>query len=376
MSERSGLAVRIAAERFVGRPVQELATPALVVDIDKADANIDAMSRWLADKPTVVRPHIKVHKSPELAVRQVKAGAVGVATATVWEARAMVDGGIADVMVANEVVGSSKIAVLVQLAGKARLSVLVDRADNAEILAAACHRAGVELGLLVDLDVGMHRCGVRTLGEALALAGVIDGLPSVEFRGVMGYEGHCMNEPDLTRRLRMLGEVGDKVTATVDALADAGLPCQIVAGGGTGTFDVTGAHPSMTELHAGSYTLMDTAHMALVPGTFQVAMHVHATVISRYREQAVLDSGRKAVSSDTTPPAVDADGVVTRFVAEEHLGIGLPADSALKVGDRVRVIAGYAPTTVNLHGVMYVASGGNVIDVWPVRARHGTADAM
>jgi D-serine deaminase-like pyridoxal phosphate-dependent protein len=378
MPDRSADSDRIAAEKAIGRPLEELVTPALVLDIDKADQNIAAMSRWLADKRAALRPHIKVHKVPQLALRQVAAGAVGVACATVWEARAMVEAGIADVMIVNEVIGTAKTAVLIELAGRARLSTLVDNPEVAVALAGAAQRAGLELGLLVDLDVGMHRCGVRTVDEAVTLARAIDALPGLEFRGVMGYEGHCMNEPDLTRRLELLHQVSDKVTTTIGALADAGLPCQIVAGGGTGTFDVTGANPVMTELHAGSYAVMDTSHQALAPGSFQVAMHVYATVISRYGVDAVVDSGRKAVSPDAAMPAVDVDGdtIVTRFIAEEHLGLRLPVDSPLRIGDRVRVIAGYAPTTVNLHGVMYVASAGTVTDVWPIRARHGTADAI
>jgi D-serine deaminase-like pyridoxal phosphate-dependent protein len=132
----------------------------------------------------------------------------------------------------------------------------------------------------------------------------------------------------------------------------------------------------MTELHAGSYVVMDTNHGDLIPGSFDVAMHVHATVTSRRGGNAVLDSGRKAVSSDAAMPAVAGGQIATRFVAEEHMGIRLPGDSTLRRGDRVLVVAGYAPTTVNLYGVLFVSSGGMVVDAWPIRARHGTADAM
>ena len=161
----------------------------------------------------------------------------------------------------------------------------------------------------------------------------------------------------------------------VGALSAAGLPAEIVAGGGTGTFLLTGANPLMTELHAGTYALMDTSHEALIPGVFVPALHVWATVVSVHGTEVVLDSGRKAVSADQGMPAVDDPQIETRFIAEEHLGISAPA-GRLRVGDHVPVIAGYAPTTINLHGVMYVSSGDTIVDVWPVRARHGTADAM
>jgi D-serine deaminase-like pyridoxal phosphate-dependent protein len=165
------------------------------------------------------------------------------------------------------------------------------------------------------------------------------------------------------------------VNECVSALADAGLPCEIVAGGGTGTYHLTGASPVMTELHAGTYALMDTSHEALIPGVFVPALHVMATVVSVHGTEVVLDSGRKAVTADQGMPAAADPAVTTRFIAEEHLGISAPP-GLLRPGDRVPVIAGYAPTTVNLHGVVYVSSGGTVVDVWPVRARHGTADAM
>jgi D-serine deaminase-like pyridoxal phosphate-dependent protein len=363
------------ARRAVGRPVEHLATPALVIDIDKAAANIDAMARWLTGQPARLRPHVKVHKVPQLALLQVEAGAVGVATATVWEARAMIDGGVPDVMIANEVIGAGKIALAAELAGRARFSVLVDDPANAGDLAAAAAAAGTTIGLLVDLDVGMHRCGARTPDEAAALGRVITDLPAAEFRGVMGYEGHCMTEPDPARRRELQARAVGFVAACVDALAGVGLGCDIVAGGGTGTYHLTGASPVMTELHAGTYVLMDTSHEALIPGVFQPAMHVLATVISVHGSEAVLDSGRKAVSADMAMPAPADPSLTTRFIAEEHLGIRAPA-GVLRIGDRAPVIAGYAPTTVNLHGVVYASSGGTIVDVWPVRARHGTADVM
>ena len=363
------------ARRAVGQQVERLATPALVIDIDKATANIEAMAQWLTGKPTRLRPHVKVHKVPQLALLQVSAGAVGVATATVWEARAMIEGGVPDVMIANEVIGTDKICLAAELAGRARFAVLVDDPGNARDLAAAASAASSTIGLLVDLDVGMHRCGARTVAEAVALGRVIADLPGAEFRGVMGYEGNCMTEPDPSRRRELQAAAVGFVAECVTALASVGLPCEIVAGGGTGTYHLTGASPVMTELHAGSYALMDTSHEALIPGVFVPALHVMATVVSVHGTEAVVDSGRKAVSADQGMPTAADPAITTRFIAEEHLGISAPP-GLLRIGDRVPVIAGYAPTTVNLHGVVYVSSGGTVVDVWPVRARHGTADAM
>lgn len=363
------------ARRAIGQPKSKLVTPALVIDINKATANIEAMARWLNDKPARLRPHVKVHKVPQLAHLQLAAGAVGVAVATVWEARAMVEGGIPDVMIANEVIGAPKIRLAAELAGQARFSVLVDDPGNARELAAAAAAAGTTIGLLVDLDVGMHRCGVRTTAEAVALARLVAELPNAKFCGVMGYEGNCITEADPVRRLELQASAVGFIGECVDALADAGLACEIVAGGGTGTFHLTGASPVMTELHAGTYVVMDTVHEALIPSVFESALHVIGTVISVRGTEAVLDCGRKAVSADMGMPVAAEPAIAIRFIAEEHLGIGAPT-RRLSVGDRVPIIPGYAPTTVNLYGVVYVSSGETIVDVWPIRARHGTADAM
>lgn len=365
---------RLANADPIGRTVDELQTPALLLDLGLAQRNIARMAEWIVDQPTELRPHIKVHKCVELSRLQVAAGAVGVGCATIWEAAAMVDGGIEDVMVVNEVIGEQRAALIAELADRARVSVIADDAGNVAELSRAAAAASVTFGVLVDLDVGMGRCGVRSPQEAVALARAITAAEGLEFRGVMGYEGHCMNEPDPDlRRAEQLAATA-KVQTTVDALAAEGLPCEIVAGGGTGTFPLTGAEPVMTELHAGSYVVMDASHELLIPGRFATAMHVLGTVISRHGTEAVLDTGRKAVSPDAAMPKVALDGVETRFIAEEHLGISVPPDLPLRIGDKVKVIGGYAPTTVNLHGRFLVVKDDTVIDVWQIRARHSTPE--
>ncbi len=365
---------RLANADPIGRPIDELLTPALLLDLDLAKQNIARMAEWIAGQPTELRPHIKVHKCVELSRLQVAAGAVGVACATIWEAAAMVDGGIEDVMIVNEVIGAQRLALLPELADRARLSVIADDATNIAELARVAADAGVTIGVLVDLDVGMRRCGARSPDEAVTLAEMIAAAERLEFRGVMGYEGHCMNEPDpALRRTKQLAATAI-VQATVDALAAHGLRCEIVAGGGTGTFPLTGTEPVMTELHAGSYVVMDVSHELLIPGRFATAMHVLGTMISRHGTAAVLDTGRKAVSPDAAMPSVALEGVGTRFIAEEHLGITLPPGSPLRVGDKVKVIGGYAPTTVNLHGRFFVIQDDKVVDVWRVQARHGTPE--
>jgi D-serine deaminase-like pyridoxal phosphate-dependent protein len=248
--------------------------------------------------------------------------------------------------------------------------VAVDDLRNVEQLARAAAHAESQIELLIELDVGMGRCGVRTQEEALPIAERIAELPSVSLRGIQAYEGHCMLEPDREKRIRDAGEANEKAIAAADFLAAHGHPIADISGGGTGTYFITGAHPRITEVQAGSYALLDRFHSDLVPGGFEVAMTVLGTVISRQGNTVVLDCGRKAVGIDfVTPPWVGYPEAEIRYYAEEHCLADFPGPPPLDLGDRVEVIGGYGPTTVNLHDVFHVIEGGVVTDVWPVNPR-------
>jgi len=353
----------------IGRSRNELITPALILDLDVARRNIATMAEYMRTVRAKLRPHIKVHKSPELARMQMEAGeSIGLTTATVWEAVVMVRGGIGDILIANEVVGGEKIKALAELARDGRISVAIDDARNAEELSAAALKAGSMLGVLIDLDVGMERCGVRNKEEALRLAEQVSKLRGLRLEGMMGYEGHCMLEPDPELRVQKAHAAMDKLMEAVDYLARAGFESKVISGGGTGTYNITGAHPRLTELQAGSYVVMDAFHAQLVPG-FPVALTVLATVISRQGNRAVLDSGRKTVGSELGLPRLKDVPATTASIAEEHLLVDVDPGNPLRVGDRVEVISGYGPTTVNLHDVYYVVEKDVVTDVWPVRTR-------
>jgi len=353
----------------IGRSRNELITPALILDLDVARRNIATMAEYMCTVHAKLRPHIKVHKSPELARMQMEAGeSIGLTTATVWEAVVMVRGGIGDILIANEVVGGEKIKALAELARDGRISVAIDDARNAEELSAAALKAGSMLGVLIDLDVGMERCGVRNKEEALRLAEQVSKLRGLRLEGMMGYEGHCMLEPDPELRVQKAHAAMDKLMEAVDYLARAGFESKMISGGGTGTYNITGAHPRLTELQAGSYVVMDAFHAQLVPG-FPVALTVLATVISRQGNRAVLDSGRKTVGSELGLPRLKDVPATTASIAEEHLLVDVEPGYPLRVGDRVEVISGYGPTTVNLHDVYYVVEKDVVTDVWPVRTR-------
>ena len=354
----------------LGRARREVTTPALLLDLDVARRNIDTMARRFDELPAKLRPHIKVHKSIELARMTVDAGAVGVACATAWEAIVMARGGIADVLIANQVVQRDKVAAVAELARDHRITVAVDDVRNVEQLAWAAANAGSGLELLIELDVGMGRCGVRTQEEALPIAERIAELPALSLRGIQAYEGHCMREPDRDKRIRDAGEANEKAVAAADFLQERGHPIADISGGGTGTYFITGAHPRITEVQSGSYALWDCFRGTLVPGGFEVAMTVLGTVISRQGNTVVLDCGRKAVGIDfVTPPLVDYPDAEIREYAEEHCLADFPGPPPLDLGDTAEVMGGYAPTTVNLHDVFHVIEDGVVTDIWPVNPR-------
>jgi D-serine deaminase-like pyridoxal phosphate-dependent protein len=353
----------------IGRSRYELTTPALILDLDVARANITKMAEYMRAVPAKLRPHIKVHKSPELARMQMAAGeAVGLTTATIWEAIVMVRGGIDDILIANEVVGAEKIQLLAELARDAHMTVAIDNAQNATDLSNAALKAGSIIAVLIDLDVGMERCGVRTKEEALRLVQHVSKLQGLRFDGMMGYEGNCMLEPDAVLRVQKAHAAMDKLVEAIDFLAAAGFSSKIISGGGTGTYNITGAHPRVTELQAGSYVVMDAFHSQLVPG-FPPALTVLATVVSRQGSRIVLDSGRKTIGSELGLPLLKDVAATTVAIAEEHLLADVEPGSPLKVGDKLEVISGYGPTTVNLHDVYYVVENNVVTDIWPIQTR-------
>ena len=231
------------------------------------------------------------------------------------------------------------------------------------------------IGVLVEVDVGMNRGGVRSKEEALDVARHAVSLPGIEWRGAMGYEGHCMLEPDRALRVTKQGKAMTHLFEVVDHLAADGIECEIVSAGGTGTYDLIAAHPRVTELQAGSYVFMDAFHGSLIPG-FDVALTVLATVMGRHGDRVILDAGRKGVGIDLMLPSPVGIEATTAFVDEEHTGIDVPESSPLRYGDTVELMAGYGPTTVNLYGRYHVIEGGVVTDIWPVMARYGSDTAV
>ena len=352
----------------IGTPADQLPTPALIVEEELLAGNIAAMMSALDGQAARLRPHTKVQKSPDIALMQVEAGAIGVTVATIWEAAAMAAAGVRSILVANEIIGPDKISAAAALARHADLVIAVDDARNIADLSAAMIAAGSRAGVLVDLDVGMARCGARSPEQALQLARQAHAAPGLELRGIQAYEGHCMLEPDRDTRIRLATEAMAYAAAVKDQLRADGLPAGVLSAGGTGTYNITGRNPAVTELQAGSYVFMDAFHGSLVPG-FAVSLTVLTTVLARHGDTVIFDAGRKSIGIDFVLPPIQGHDYQARYYAEEHALFDTDPGFPLRAGDRARLICGYAPTTVNLHDVIFAVRDGQVADVWPVFPR-------
>ena len=350
----------------IGRSRDELTTPALLLDMGTLRANLGFMADHMREVPTKLRAHVKVHKSPDIARLEVEYGAIGVGCATVWEAIVMARAGIDDVFVINEVVGPEKTRAVALLAREASVKVAVDDVAQVDELSRAATAAGSTVGVLVDVDEGMHRCGVASADEALSVAHRVAEASGLEFLGLTGYEGHCSLEFDEAKRHAMAREAMAFLTGIADHLATNGLPSRIVSAAGTGTWEVTSRYPGVTEIQPGSYATMDGHHRGLDP-RFGWATTVLASVISRRSDRVVLDAGSKTVGASHGVLAPD-DLPPFRF-DEEHSIFAVDASSPLKVGDKAEIRCNYTPFAVGYFEAYHVIEDGRVVDLWPVMPR-------
>jgi len=360
----------------IGRRREELVTPALVLDIDAAQRNIERMADALGGMPATLRPHIKVHKSPELAKRQIAAGARGLSVATVWEAVVMTSAGIDDIFVVNTVAGDDKLRVLAALARDHRILVAVDEVRAATLVSDAAVAAGATLGAMIEVDTGMDRAGVDTEDQALELARHVAGLPGLRLEGVTGYEGHCSMTPERDLRHKRQQEAMAFLIGIAERMEREGMPCTIRSAGGTATWEWTATFPGITEIQAGTYVVMDNFHGRMVSG-FEHPLTVVSTVISRPADRIILDAGVKSMGAPDFATIRGYPYQPFRF-DEEHGIFAVPqGGSPLKVGDVVSMIPGYSPSTVNWYDAYHVVQDDVVVDIWPVVPRgpghHGLA---
>jgi D-serine deaminase-like pyridoxal phosphate-dependent protein len=351
----------------IGRHRHDVVTPALLLDLPAARRNITKMADRLKKMPAKLRPHIKVHKSPELARMQIEAGAIGLSTATVWEAIVMVRSGLDSIFVVNTIAGREKLAALAELAREADVMVAVDDANNAADIAAAARAAKSTVGVLIEVDTGMDRAGVDSPEQAVQLARQVAALDGVRLLGLTGYEGHCSLTPERDLRSTRQRAAMSMLVQAAEKLKAAGLPSPIVSAGGTATWDWTATTPGVTEIQAGSYAVMDNFH-APMAGDFEKAITVLTTVISRPPDRVIVDAGNKSLGAPALSTIRGHDLTALRFDEEHGLFIA-HATEPLKVGDVVELVPGYAPGTVNWYDAYHVVEGDRVVDVWPVIPR-------
>lgn len=361
----------------IGQRRDELITPALVLDIDAAQRNIDHMASELKQMgAATIRPHYKTHKSPDLARRQLQAGAGGLSMATVWEAAILAAAGMDDLFVVNTVAHPVKLRVLAELARDHRVLVAVDETANAAAHSAAAVTAGSTLGIMVEVDTGMDRCGVDDAADCLAVARQVMDLPGLRFEGITGYEGHCSMTPDHDLRHERQREAMKFFTGVAELLEAEGIPCPIRSAGGIATWNWTAAYPGLTEIQAGTYVVMDNFHGRMVPG-FEHSLTIQATVISRQSGKVIVDAGNKSVADPADVTMVGHDHKVIRF-DEEHGIFDAAGGSRLRVGDPVALVPGYSPSTVNWYDAYHVVHEDVVVDIWPIIPRgpghHGITD--
>jgi 3-hydroxy-D-aspartate aldolase len=358
----------------IGMPAAEIDTPALVVDLDAYERNLDRMAASLAGTRLRLRPHAKTHKSPVVGLQQMARGAVGVCCQKVSEAEAMVYGGVRNVLVSNEIVGARKIARLMGLARQATITACVDDADNVRQLDEAARAFGIRLPVLVEVNVGMNRCGVEPGEPAVALAKLVTGCSGLRFAGLQAYHGRAQHIRELDKRREVMETAIGQVRDTVDRLRRSGLACDTVSGAGTGTFRFEAASGVYTEIQAGSYVFMDVDYKRVegFPADFENALFVLATVMSRSApERAVVDAGLKAFSVDSGLPTVRGmPDVEVQRASDEHglLRLGDPA-AKLRIGDQLWLIPGHCDPTINLYDWYVAVRGDRVEAVWPITAR-------
>jgi D-serine deaminase-like pyridoxal phosphate-dependent protein len=349
----------------IGRPVTELLTPALILDLKAAERNIEKMERLLRPLGTRIRPHVKTHKSTDIARLAVGAGAGGLSAATLWEAMALAWAGFDDLFIVNTITQPAKIDLLAALARGRRILVAVDDAGNAGALSDAAVTAGSRISVLIEVDTGMDRAGVDTPREALELARQLQGLPGITVAGLTGYEGHCALEPSSELRQRKQQDAMALFLEAADLVESDGIDCPIRSAAGTVTWQATAALEGITEIQAGTYVLMDDLHAGMI-SDFEPALTVATTVISRPPRRLIVDAGSKSVADGGTLTWPEIPSL--RF-DEEHGIFVAPDGLDVPLGAALTMIPGYAPSTVNAYDAYHVTVDGVVTDVWPIFPR-------
>jgi len=369
--------------RLIGKPdgLRELTTPALVLDLEAFEQNIGTYQQQINLHGLRARPHSKSHKCAEIARRQIAAGAVGVCTASLHEAEAMVGQGIDNILITSPVVGAGKLDRLVQLLEcGAVVAVVVDDQEYATSMAAAAHRLGHVLAVLIDVDLGMGRTGVSNVEAALQLVDVVSAAEGMTYRGLQAYSGRVQHIAEFAERDQAYTGQLRLLSALIEALDKRGLKPATVSGGGTGTLALDCREGILTEHQGGSYIFMDVEYGAVTlrannaAAPFATSLFLHSTVVSKnVPGQVTIDAGLKSFATDGPLPRVSAGapvGTTYSFFGDEHGCLTFPTPTdRLPLGSIVAFVTPHCDPTINLHDYLHVVRHDTIVDIWPIVGR-------
>lgn len=361
-------------------PLDHLQTPALVVDLDAFEYNLDRMQAHLSANGLGLRCHTKMHKCPIIAHKQIRKGAVGVCAAKVSEAEVMQRAGVSDILITSPVSTDDKFARVVALASSnPDLKIVVDNIDGASRLNALAADAGITLGVFIDLDPGMGRTGIEPGEPALALGRHLrDQCAALRFEGLQMYAGNCMHIEDYDKRKAKYSHLMEKGRETKALFEEAGIEVPVFTGGGTGSYDMEPELGVLTEVQAGSYAFMDIEYRDIASRTgprfddFKPAMFLLVTAISKPQDRLItVDAGFKSLASDKEAPQFrDLEGVIYHWGGDEHGIVQLNNPSRdIALGNKLEVFTPHCDPTVNLHDYYFPYRNGMVEEIWPISAR-------
>lgn len=344
----------------------DLDTPCLLLDLDAVEHNIATMQASLAGTGVALRPHFKTPKCPQVAKMQLEAGAIGITVAKLGEAEVLADAGLGPILMANQVVGATKIARLMALLARGTdITVAVESEFNVRELAEGARRSGQRPAAVIEVDAGMSRCGTATPQETVALARLMVE-QGIDYRGIMGYEGHMYAFPEEEPRRAAIEGALATVNQHAEALAEAGLAPRIVSTSGSASTGIASHTPGVTELQAGTYVFHDSHHEAFTPGIYRYALTLLATAITVKERYAVCDAGMKSLSNDHGPSLSRDGSFKAARLSEEHAHLTGPGIASLQPGQKVELVPSHGDTTLNLHDVYHVVRNGRVVDEWPI----------
>lgn len=356
----------------IGMNVRDLDTPALLLDMSAFERNVATMAERFRTSGIGWRPHAKAFKCPAIAHLLRRAGAFGVTVAKVSEAEVMAAAGIEDILIANMIVGAAKTARLAALARSANVKACVDHIDQIEPMSHAARSIGTTIGVLIEVDLGLNRCGVASAEIAADLARRVAESPGLKLNGVMGYEGHTLMIADPDEKRRAIVTALDRLIEARDRLVDWGLACPIVSAGGTGSYQYTADYRGISEIQAGGgiFACLYYTKSCGVKG-HENSLTVLATVVGRpAADRAILDIGQKSISQHRETPVL-RDHPETRVLSlsAEHTVVATPRDYPLKIGDKVHVIPGYSDFTFALHDRVLAHRNGVAEANWELWGR-------